>query len=114
MTAEQYQRVKELFYLAIERAPGERAVFLEQACAGDPVLRVEVERLLACDRQESRFMETPACIAEDAMRLSAGACRLVRSPVIPRQRRHGGGLPSEGHEATMVLQRSALTGLILG
>jgi serine/threonine-protein kinase len=72
MTAEQYHRVKAVFHLAIERAPAERVAFLEEACAGDSELRAEVERLLACDQQESRFMETPACIAEDALRLPAG------------------------------------------
>jgi serine/threonine protein kinase len=67
MTRQRYQVVRELFHLAIERQVSQRAAFLDQACPADPELRAEVERLLACDQQESPFMETPAFVAENAM-----------------------------------------------
>jgi serine/threonine-protein kinase len=61
MTRERYQLVKELFHLAVEREASQRAAFLDQACPAAE-LRAEVERLLASDQQESRFMETPAVV----------------------------------------------------
>jgi serine/threonine protein kinase/TolB-like protein len=67
MTQEQYQRVKALFHLALERAPGERAAFLEKACADDGALRSEVQRLLALDHPASGFMDTPALVADELM-----------------------------------------------
>ncbi len=44
---------------ALERAPGERPAFLDEACAGDEDLRREVESLLDCEIQSEHFMETP-------------------------------------------------------
>ena len=41
--------VERIFHAALERTAGERAAFLDQACAGDPTLRQEVESLLAAD-----------------------------------------------------------------
>ena len=51
MDAERYDRVRELFAEALERPPGERARFVNEACGGDPALREEVESLLAADRE---------------------------------------------------------------
>jgi eukaryotic-like serine/threonine-protein kinase len=41
--------IERIFHAALERPPVERAAFLDQACAGDPTLRHEVESLLAAD-----------------------------------------------------------------
>jgi serine/threonine protein kinase len=60
MTPERWQQVKDLFQAAIEREPSERAAFLDEACAGDPDLRKEVESLLACDEKGSSLIEGPA------------------------------------------------------
>jgi eukaryotic-like serine/threonine-protein kinase len=60
MTPERWQKVEELFHLSLEREAGQRAAFLDEACAGDSDLRGQVELLLAYDRQESDFLETPA------------------------------------------------------
>ena len=49
MTAQLRQRVWDVFDRAADLPPGERAAFLEEACAGDPGLRAEVESLLAHD-----------------------------------------------------------------
>ncbi len=46
MDAERWRRVNELFHAALERDPGDREAFLDQACAGDPALRTEVLSLL--------------------------------------------------------------------
>ncbi len=47
MKPEKWERIKDLFGLALEREPNQRAGFLEEACGGDPTLRAEVESLLA-------------------------------------------------------------------
>ena len=43
MKAERWKQVNDLFQSAVERAPGERAAFLDEACHGDEGLRREVE-----------------------------------------------------------------------
>src|SRR5262245_66299907 len=47
--SEPRERVWDAFDRAADLPPGERAAFLEEACAGDPELRAEVESLLAHD-----------------------------------------------------------------
>jgi eukaryotic-like serine/threonine-protein kinase len=70
MTFEQWQQVKEVVYAALERAPEQRAAFLDDACQGDQALRGEVEALLASYRRAGSFFETPAI--EVAAGLMAG------------------------------------------
>jgi hypothetical protein len=57
MTPERWRRVDELFHSALEREPAERATFLAEACAGDEVLRREVEKLIAAHEQDGSFIE---------------------------------------------------------
>src|SRR5262245_29024018 len=58
MTVELWGQIEKVFHSALERAPGERAAFLDEACAGDEELRHELETLLAAhERPESRFDE---------------------------------------------------------
>jgi serine/threonine protein kinase/Tfp pilus assembly protein PilF len=47
MDAEHWRQVERLYHDALEQEEGERAAFLEQACAGDVSLREEVESLLS-------------------------------------------------------------------
>jgi len=54
---EKWDRVKELFALALERDPEERSSFLREACAGDDSLRAEVESLLSSFDSASAFLE---------------------------------------------------------
>jgi serine/threonine protein kinase len=78
MTPERWQQVERLFHASLERAPGERAVFLDQACAGDDALRREVDLLIAADEQAGSLIERPAyqlaapLIAEDGSRSLIG------------------------------------------
>jgi eukaryotic-like serine/threonine-protein kinase len=44
-------RLQELFDRAVALAPARRAAFLAATCADEPVLRAEVESLLACDAE---------------------------------------------------------------
>jgi eukaryotic-like serine/threonine-protein kinase len=59
-TPPEWQRVEDLFHSALERDPGSRSVFLDQACAGDTELRREVESLIAAYGRVGSFIEEPA------------------------------------------------------
>jgi serine/threonine protein kinase/Tfp pilus assembly protein PilF len=60
MKAERWKRVNDLFQSAVERAPGERAAFLDEVCQGDEGLRREVESLLTAYERAENFIEVPA------------------------------------------------------
>ena len=70
MTPERWQLVKHVFEAAVRRDDGKRSAYLDEACAGDPSLRAEVEAMLGSDGPASTFMETP--VAEFASELIAG------------------------------------------
>ena len=56
---EQWRKIKEIVGAALEREPGERAPFLEEACAHDESLRAEVESLLSAYEKTSGLSEHP-------------------------------------------------------
>jgi serine/threonine-protein kinase len=58
VTAEQWQRIKPILESALELDGTKQAAFLDRACA-DPVLRREIESLLAVQEQSRLFMENP-------------------------------------------------------
>src|SRR5438132_9645710 len=60
MTPERWQKVKEIFQGALDRAPGERSAFLSSACGGDEALRKEVESLIATHEKDGSFIDSPA------------------------------------------------------
>ena len=60
MKAERWKKVSDLFQSAVERAPEERAAFLDEACHGDEGVRREVESLLASHDRAENFIEVPA------------------------------------------------------
>src|SRR5215510_1259555 len=60
MTPERWQRIKQLYHIALGREANEREAFLAEVCAGDESLRSEVESLLRCDARAEGFMEAPA------------------------------------------------------
>ena len=55
-----WRNVKEIMHGALDRPPGERAAFLDEACGGDDALRREVDSLLAASEQPSGFLESSA------------------------------------------------------
>jgi serine/threonine protein kinase/TolB-like protein/Tfp pilus assembly protein PilF len=59
-TLDDLQRVKELFHLAMEREPHERADFLRNACLDNPTLQQEVESLLVAYLRNEDFLEAAA------------------------------------------------------
>src|SRR6476619_5069036 len=60
MKPERWKQVSDLFQSAIERAPEERAAFLDEACHDDEGMRREVESLLTSYEQAENFIEVPA------------------------------------------------------
>jgi serine/threonine-protein kinase len=68
MTPERWGQIEKLFYSALELEPGERAAFLDEACAGDGPLRRDLETLLAAHAQpESGFEAIKAEVAADIL-----------------------------------------------
>jgi eukaryotic-like serine/threonine-protein kinase len=55
-----WQKVEQLFHAALEREPGAREAFLNEACSGDDDLRREVESLVAAGNRKTAFMTSPA------------------------------------------------------
>lgn len=60
MKTKRWQQVEQLYHAALERNAGERGAFLAEACAGDDLLRRDVESLLAYEDQATNFLESPA------------------------------------------------------
>jgi serine/threonine-protein kinase len=60
MKVERWRRIEELLGAALECEAGERALFVEHACAGDLNLRREVESLLAHEAPSKSFIEDSA------------------------------------------------------
>jgi eukaryotic-like serine/threonine-protein kinase len=59
MTANNWQRVEELFHSALEMDAAERAAFLAAECASDVATRAEVECLLLAFEKDQSFLEEP-------------------------------------------------------
>ena len=78
MSRERWPEIKRVFHAALERDPGERTAFLEQACAGDEPLRREVETLLASDAEGLPWLDGPAFEVAAEMLASDPAERAVR------------------------------------
>ena len=60
MTPERWQQIKAVLEEALERDPHERDSYLDEACAGDSALRVEVEALIDSHARSGDFIESPA------------------------------------------------------
>ena len=57
---ENWEKVKQLYEAALRKDAVERAVFLDEKCAGDEALRSQVQSLLAYQEEAELFMEAPA------------------------------------------------------
>src|SRR5205809_1168536 len=60
MTPERWQRVKEIFQAALDRAPAERAAFVSRECGEDEVLLQEVSSLVSSHERTGAFIDAPA------------------------------------------------------
>ncbi|HUQ92664.1 MAG TPA: serine/threonine-protein kinase [Bryobacteraceae bacterium] len=56
MTTERWRQIEKIFETVSAAPPVRRPALLEEACAGDPELREEVESLLACDADDEAFL----------------------------------------------------------
>src|SRR5262245_38329065 len=60
MKPERWQHIDKLLGEALELEAGQRAAFLDQACAGDEELRRKIDALLAAHEEAKSFIEVPA------------------------------------------------------
>jgi serine/threonine protein kinase/Tol biopolymer transport system component len=60
MKPERWQKIKDIFQAALDRAPEERSAFVSQACEGNEELRKEVESLISSDGRTGAFLDSPA------------------------------------------------------
>src|SRR5215471_558147 len=60
MKTGRWKKAFDLFQTAVERAPEERAAFLDESCHGDEEMRREVESLLTSHERAENFIEVPA------------------------------------------------------
>jgi eukaryotic-like serine/threonine-protein kinase len=68
MDPDRWRQIEGLYHAALERASGERAAFLTEACVSDLDLRQEVESLLAYEEQAQSFIATqPGMIATEML-----------------------------------------------
>ena len=103
MKAERWQRVTDLFHSADERAPEERAAFLEEACDGDEDLCREVKSLLTSHERTENFIESPAFEVAPELLTGRPGRRIgwridwsLPDRVAHRHRRNGRGLSCAG------------------
>src|SRR5262245_45804868 len=81
MKPEKWEQIERLYHSALERKPGERESFLDQACAGDDELRREISSLLAHDGFGDSFIAAP--ILADTAQLIAGASLMESTATLP-------------------------------
>ena len=98
MSPERWHRVCAIFAAALRCSPAEREALLAEACADDPELRAEVERLLADDDAASRdgFLDVPTASVIPLRPDRRGARRPRRplqDPPAARRGGHGRRLP---------------------
>jgi eukaryotic-like serine/threonine-protein kinase len=84
-TLDDLQRVKELFHLALEREPHERADFLRNACPNNPTLQQEVESLLAAYLRNEDFLQA-AAVETSAAKLTDWLLNEPEETSFPMQR----------------------------
>ena len=59
MANDRWQKIEEIFDIAVELPEDEREVYLERECGGDVELRREIEQLISADESADEFIEEP-------------------------------------------------------
>lgn len=76
MTPKGYERLMAVFEGACARRVEDRVAFLDEACAGDPALRRDVDQLLAADEQSQGLLNKPAVDLGTATNQQIGPYRI--------------------------------------
>ena len=71
-TPEYWPKIKEILGAALERAPGERGPFLDQACERQPELKAEVESLLAARAEADALFSSEHSESSTTPRVAEG------------------------------------------
>jgi serine/threonine protein kinase len=58
MDPERWRKIEQLYHATLQCEPSERRAFLERACTGDEGLCLEVESLLAHEKEAENFLQT--------------------------------------------------------
>src|SRR5678809_1296239 len=77
VSSEHWQRMEKLYHAALEREPGERDAFLEEACNGDEDLRRKLTLLLAEKTSNVKILDSPAWEAISSPTEAAAKTMLV-------------------------------------
>lgn len=59
MSPEKWREISKIFHLALEKSAKERSAFLDEKCADDAELRLEIENLLNASDNEDSFIDSP-------------------------------------------------------
>ena len=105
MDAERWQRINTLFHAALERDPGGREAFIDEACAGDAALRTEVLSLLQ-NHSGPGVVDRPAVEADPGLLRSAADDPLIGRRLGPYEvtgllGRGGMGIVYLGHDTRL-------------
>jgi tetratricopeptide (TPR) repeat protein len=92
VTGERWERMTELFHAAVALDRAARNAYLDAACAGDPELRAEVDRLISAYERAGSFIERPAVASggDDRGAGPAPAGRRIGAYAIVREIGRGG------------------------
>jgi len=73
LTAQDWVRLQEIFDVAVELPPAERASYLDEACSDDPALRSRIESLLVSVEEDTGIHEAVGRAAASSLRGSLPA-----------------------------------------
>src|SRR5262245_60435747 len=81
LSPDRWRQIEELYHSALERSEADRAKFLCDACSGDESLRLQVERLLAHEKEARSFLEQAALA--DSGTVITGSAAAAAEPETP-------------------------------
>jgi tetratricopeptide (TPR) repeat protein len=91
MNADLWTRIQELFVAAADLPMDQRAAYLDKACPDDPLLRAEVESLLANDGPNTQMIASAVRdTAENLLNLDSPVGKRLGAYRITRELGHGG------------------------